>query len=72
MPFPFAEIHFALPLSRGYTYRVPEGLDTLAQIGCRALMPLGKRVATGFIVRRKGKIDLLPETARDCGPGRET
>jgi primosomal protein N' (replication factor Y) len=65
MPHPFAEIHFALPLSRGYTYRVPKNFDTLAQIGCRALVPLGKRVATGFIVRRTDKIDFAPEKLRD-------
>jgi primosomal protein N' (replication factor Y) len=65
MPPPFAEIHFALPLSRGYTYRVPDSLDTLAQVGCRALAPLGKRVATGFIVRRTDKIDFAPEKLRD-------
>ena len=65
MSFPFAEIHFALPLSRGYTYRVPENFGTFAQIGCRALVPLGKRVATGFIVRRTDKIDFAPEKLRD-------
>jgi primosomal protein N' (replication factor Y) len=65
MSLPFAEIHFALPLSRGYTYRVPDSLDTLAQVGCRALAPLGKRVATGFIVRRTDKIDFAPEKLRD-------
>ncbi|MGH7600285.1 MAG: primosomal protein N', partial [bacterium] len=65
MPFPFAEIHFALPLSHGYTYRVPESLDVFAQAGCRALVPLGKRVATGFIVRRTDKIDFSPEKLRD-------
>jgi primosomal protein N' (replication factor Y) len=65
MSLPFAEIHFALPLSRGYTYRVPENLDTAAQAGCRALVPLGKRVSTGFIVRRTDKIDFAPEKLRD-------
>lgn len=65
MSFPFAEIHFALPLSRGYTYRVPESLDAMAQIGCRALVPFGKRVATGFIVRRTDKIDFNPEKLRE-------
>ncbi|MDZ7359565.1 MAG: primosomal protein N' [candidate division KSB1 bacterium] len=65
MLLPFAEIHFALPLSRGYTYRVPDSLDMLAQAGCRALAPLGKRVATGFIVRRTNKIDFAPEKLRD-------
>jgi primosomal protein N' (replication factor Y) len=61
----FAEIHFALPLSRGYTYRVPESFDTIAQVGCRALVPLGKRLATGFIVRRTDKIDFDPEKLRE-------
>ncbi|MCI0694586.1 primosomal protein N' [candidate division KSB1 bacterium] len=65
MALPFAEIHFALPLSRGYTYRVPESLDELAQAGCRVLVPLGKRVATGFVVRRTDKIDFSPEKLRD-------
>jgi primosomal protein N' (replication factor Y) len=65
MALPFAEIYFALPLSRGYTYRVSEGLEAVAQIGCRALVPLGKRVATGFIVRRTDKIDFPPEKLRD-------
>ena len=65
MPSPFAEIHFALPLSRGYTYRVPESLDAMAQIGCRVLVPLGKRIATGFIVRRTDKIDFAPEKLRE-------
>jgi primosomal protein N' (replication factor Y) len=65
MSLPFAEIHFALPLSRGYTYHVPESLDELAQAGCRALVPLGKRVATGFIVRRTDKIDFSPEKLRE-------
>ena len=65
MSSPYAEIHFALPLSRGYTYRVPEGLDSIAQIGCRVLVPLGKRIATGFIVRRTDKIDFAPEKLRE-------
>lgn len=65
MLVPFAEIHFALPLSRGYTYRVPKSLDAIAQVGCRALVPLGKRLATGFIVRRTDTIDFSPEKLRE-------
>ncbi|MDZ7288657.1 MAG: primosomal protein N', partial [candidate division KSB1 bacterium] len=61
----FVDIYFALPLSRGYTYRVPENLEAMAQVGCRALVPLGKRVATGFIVRHVDKIDFPPEKLRD-------
>ncbi|MGH7493635.1 MAG: primosomal protein N' [bacterium] len=65
MQLPYAEIHFPLPLSRGYTYRVPESLNEIAQPGHRALVPLGKRVATGFIVRRTGTIDFPPEKLKD-------
>ncbi len=65
MPFPYAEIHFPLPLSRGYTYRVPAALQEAAQPGRRALVPLGKRIATGFIVRRTNTLDFPPEKLKD-------
>lgn len=65
MQYPYAEIHFPLPLSRGYSYRVPESLDDIAQPGRRALVPLGKRVATGFITRRTNAIDFPPEKLKD-------
>ncbi len=65
MHLPYAEIHFPLPLSRGYTYRVPSHLDKAALPGCRALVPLGKRVMTGFIARRVDKIDFPPEKLKD-------
>src|SRR5262245_47269053 len=65
MQLPYAEIHFPLPLSRGYTYRVPASLNEIAQPGHRALVPLGKRVATGIIVRRTGTIDFPPEKLKD-------
>ena len=65
MNFPYAEIHFPLPLSRGYTYRVPDSLQEAAQPGRRALVPLGKRVATGFILRRTNTIDFPAEKLKD-------
>lgn len=65
MPLPYAEIHFPLPLSRGYTYRVPPHLEKAAQPGCRALVPLGKRVMTGFIARRVDTIDFSPDKLKD-------
>ncbi len=65
MHLPYAEIHFPLPLSRGYTYRVPANLNAIAQPGCRALVPLGKRVMTGFIAKRVDKIDFPPEKLKD-------
>ncbi len=65
MHLPYAEIHFALPLSRGYTYRIPANLNATALPGCRALVPLGKRVMTGFIVKRVDTIDFPPEKLKD-------
>ncbi|MDZ7268886.1 MAG: primosomal protein N' [candidate division KSB1 bacterium] len=65
MQSPYAEIHFPLPMSRGYTYRIPESLQTLAQVGCRALVPLGRRVATGFIVKHVAGTDFPEEKLRD-------
>lgn len=62
---PYAEIHFPLPLSRGYTYRVPANLNAVALPGCRALVPLGKRVMTGFIVKRVSTIDFSPDKLKD-------
>jgi len=46
----FAEVHFPLPVGRGYTYRIPDNLRESAQVGCRVLVPLGPRRVTGFLV----------------------
>jgi primosomal protein N' len=64
MRFPFAEIHFALPFHAA-TRIAYRKVDALAQIGCRVLVPLGKRIATGFVVQRTDKIDFAPEKLRD-------
>lgn len=65
MRLPYVEIHFPLPLSRGYTYRLPANLEHVALPGCRALVPLGKRVMTGFIMKRVDTIAFPPEKLKD-------
>lgn len=47
----FAEIVFPLPFRNTFTYSVPEELVPFARIGVRALVPFGKRMMTGFIVK---------------------
>lgn len=39
-----------MPLDRTYTYRVPEALTDAAKVGCRVLVPFGKRAVTGMVV----------------------
>ncbi len=39
-----------LPLDKTYTYRIPNGLQSRARPGCRAVVPFGRRVLTGIIV----------------------
>ena len=65
MTLPFAEIHFPIPVTQGYTYRVPEELDQQAKIGSRALVPFGKRVMTGVITQRVGHVDFDMEKLKD-------
>lgn len=47
----FADVVFALPLARAFTYAVPEGLRGRVRPGSRVLVPFGPRTATGFVVR---------------------
>ncbi|MFN4111050.1 MAG: DEAD/DEAH box helicase family protein, partial [Ignavibacteria bacterium] len=44
------ELVFAIPTDRSLYYLVPDELLDLAQVGLRAVAPIGKRVLTGFIV----------------------
>ncbi|HOZ45998.1 MAG TPA: primosomal protein N' [Candidatus Hydrogenedentes bacterium] len=46
----FAEVVFPLPLDQSFTYEVPESLASRAAIGMRAVVPMGRRIDTGYIV----------------------
>ncbi len=46
----YAELVFALPFRKTFTYSVPEDLEPFAIKGIRAVAPFGKRTLTGFIL----------------------
>lgn len=50
-----AGVVFPLPLDQTFHYRIPQALEAKALIGCRVLVPLGRRTMTGFIV------EIVPE-----------
>lgn len=49
-PKKLVELVFAIPTERSFYYSVPDELHDLAQVGVRAVAPIGKRVLTGFII----------------------
>jgi len=49
-PKKLVELVFAIPTERSFYYSVPDDLLDLAQVGVRAVAPIGKRVLTGFII----------------------
>lgn len=49
-PKKLVELVFAIPTERSFYYSVPDELLDLAQVGVRAVAPIGKRVLTGFII----------------------
>ena len=46
----FAEVALPLGIDKTFTYLIPPDLRSLATIGCRAIVPIGRRYATGVIV----------------------
>jgi len=47
----FIEVALNLPLTKNFHYRIPEHLKSSVEVGKRVLVPLGKRKATGYVVR---------------------
>ena len=54
----YAEIALPLPIPGPLTYRIPLELQDQAQVGKRALVPLGERLLTGYIVGFAEETDL--------------
>ncbi len=46
----YAEVAVPLHVSQTFTYRLPGSFRTIARIGVRALVPLGRKLTTGYIV----------------------
>lgn len=53
----FVEIVFPISLSKRFTYSLPENLIEKTEIGMRAVAPFGKKTLTGFIVKKKDKLE---------------
>ncbi|MCX8057421.1 MAG: primosomal protein N' [Ignavibacteria bacterium] len=49
-PKKLVEVALPIPTEKTFYYSVPEELIDLAQVGVRAVAPIGKRVLTGFII----------------------
>lgn len=49
----YAEVVLGLPLTRTFTYAVPETSRALAKVGSRVLVPFQQRKITGFIIGLK-------------------
>ncbi len=47
--FAFVEVALPLPFRRPFTYRVSRSVSDHLQIGCRVLVPFGKRTLTGYV-----------------------
>jgi primosomal protein N' (replication factor Y) len=46
----FAEVAVPVYVRQTFTYHLPGDMSARAQAGCRAIVPLGKKLLTGFIV----------------------
>ncbi|MFN3872972.1 MAG: primosomal protein N' [Ignavibacterium sp.] len=47
----FAEVVFALPFRKAFTYEIPAELKKFVKEGVRVVAPFGKRTLTGFVVK---------------------
>ena len=46
----FAQVVFALPFRKSFTYEVPSELTKYVKVGVRVVAPFGKRTLTGFVI----------------------
>lgn len=47
----FAEVVFALPFRKSFTYQIPAELKKFVKEGVRVVAPFGKRTLTGFVIK---------------------
>ena len=46
----YAEVAVPVHVFQTFSYRIPEALSEVARIGARIVVPLGRRLVTGYIV----------------------
>ncbi len=59
----YAEIVLPLPVDRTFTYAIPERLDERIAVGMRAVVPVLKRIETGFVVAVRDTTDFAEPRA---------
>lgn len=57
----FAEIIFPLPFRKVFTYSVPGEFEKFVKPGIRVIVPFGKRVLTGFLIKVKDQPEIEDE-----------
>jgi primosomal protein N' (replication factor Y) len=67
----YVEVALPPPLSRELTYSVPEELVELVQAGTIVLVPLQRRLLTGFVLQFKTLADSPTPPGEDSPPGPE-
>ncbi|MCZ6634295.1 MAG: primosomal protein N' [bacterium] len=68
MPPAFAQlVLLGKPIDRELTYRIPDDLKDLIQIGSRALVPFGQRWATGIVVALQNTSNLSAHQIKAIG-----
>jgi primosomal protein N' (replication factor Y) len=57
----YAEVVFPLRLAQTFTYKLPVALREEARVGCRLLVPFGRKLATAYIVELHDALDPAAE-----------
>ncbi|HYX41258.1 MAG TPA: DEAD/DEAH box helicase, partial [Pyrinomonadaceae bacterium] len=53
----YAEVAVPLRVAQTFTYRLPSALSAEARVGARLLVPLGRKLVTGYIVALHAQLD---------------
>jgi primosomal protein N' (replication factor Y) (superfamily II helicase) len=54
----FAEVIFPFPFRKSFTYSVPKEFEKIIKPGTRVVVPFGKRVLTGFLIKLKDNAEI--------------
>ena len=61
----YLDVAVPLPLRTPLTYRIPESKQGCAEPGARAIVPVGRRLLTGFIIASRTEPPVAPDRVKD-------
>ena len=64
----YADVVLPLPMDHPFTYRIPNSLKSRIAVGMRALVPVKKRVETGYVVAVSETTEVSPGSAEAGTP----